>query len=158
MPPRSHGDIPPPSNPDIPPPTPSRPIPGVGVAVVGEGQVLLVRRGRPPAEGQWAVPGGKVDVGETLREAARREVLEETGLHVDVGDVIWAGESIGPGEPPEWHYVLVDFLGRVAAGEAVAGDDADEVGWFGLDQAHSLPLTATMPELLDVLAEAGHLR
>jgi len=132
-----------------------RPIPGVGVAVVSDGRLLLVRRGREPGMGLWAVPGGKVELGETLAEAGRREVREETGLDVEVGDVVWAGESIGPGEVPAWHYVLVDFLGRPAGGNLQPQDDADEVGWFTAAEARTLPLTPTMPALIDKLEDLG---
>jgi 8-oxo-dGTP diphosphatase len=134
-----------------------RPIPGVGVAVVADRRLLLVRRGRDPGRGLWAVPGGKVEAGEEIRAAARREVAEETGLDVEIEDVVWVGESIGPGHPPAWHYVLIDFIGRVGKGEAVASDDADEVGWFTDGEARGLPLTPTMPGLLDKLVEAGEL-
>lgn len=134
-----------------------RPIPGVGVAVVADGRLLLVKRGREPGRGLWAVPGGKVETGEELTATARREVAEETGLEVVVEDVVWVGESIGPGDPPAWHYVLIDFIGRVIGGEAVAADDADELGWFTDQEARRLPLTPTMPGLLDRLVEAGEL-
>lgn len=83
--------------------------------------------------------------------AAAREAREETGLEVEIGEVLWAGESIGPGEPPEWHYVLVDFLATRRQGEPTHGDDAAEVAWFSLTRARDLPLTATMPSLLDKL-------
>lgn len=126
--------------------------------MVADRRLLLVRRGRDPGRGLWAVPGGKVEAGEEVRTAARREVAEETGLEVEIEDVVWVGESIGPGDPPAWHYVLIDFIGRVAAGgEAVAADDAAEVGWFTDEEARRLPLTATMPGLLDKLVEAGEL-
>lgn len=130
-----------------------RPVPGVGAAVVDAGRVLLVKRGREPAKGQWAVPGGKVDLGETVVEAVRWEVAEETGLVIEVKDVIWAGESIGPGDPPEWHYVLVDFVAIPVSGEAVAGDDAAELGWFNAPEALDLPLTPTMPDLIQRLVD-----
>lgn len=132
-----------------------RPIPGVGVAAVSEGRLLLVRRGRGASKGLWAVPGGKVRLGETMREAAAREVQEETGLAVRVGRVLWVGEAIGPGHPPEWHYTLVDFFGEVCGGELRAADDADDAAWVASGEIDRYPLTPTMPGLLDVLREAG---
>lgn len=126
-------------------------MPGVGVAVLDGDRILLIRRRRDPGRGLWAVPGGKVHLGETLTDAARREVREETGLDVEIGPVVWVGESIGPGDPPEWHYALIDFRGTVVGGAIAAGDDAAEVGWFTTDEARRLALTATMPALLDVL-------
>lgn len=126
--------------------------------MVADRRLLLVRRGREPGRGLWAVPGGKVEAGEEVRTAARREVAEETGLEVEIEDVVWVGESIGPGDPPAWHYVLIDFVGRMTAeGDAVAADDAAEVGWFTDEEARRLPLTPTMPGLLDKLVEAGEL-
>jgi 8-oxo-dGTP diphosphatase len=122
--------------------------------VVDDGRLLLVRRLNAPREGLWAVPGGKVEFGETLAESARREVKEETGLEVEIGEVIWVGETLGPGDPPAWHYVLVDFMGTVVGGHLEAGDDAAEVAWFSLTDARDLPLTPTMPGLLEAL-EAG---
>jgi ADP-ribose pyrophosphatase YjhB (NUDIX family) len=121
------------------------------VAVVEAHRLLLVRRARPPGEGLWAVPGGKVEYGESMIDAARREVREETGLEVEIGEVVWAGDSLGPGHPPQWHYCLVDFMGRVTGGELRASDDAALVGWFTLEEAAQLPLTSTMPALLSEL-------
>lgn len=130
----------------------SHPVLGVGVAVVDGTRILLVKRGREPGRGQWAVPGGKVHYGEPIREAARREVKEETGIEVEVGDVIWAGDSIGPGDPPSWHFSIVDFLGTPIGGELGASDDADEAKWVGLAEARGLTLVPTMPSLLDIVA------
>jgi mutator protein MutT len=131
---------------------PRHPIPGVGVAVLNDaGELLLVRRGAGASAGKWAVPGGKVELGETLVEAARREVLEETGLDVEIGRPVWVGESIGPGEPPAWHFTLVDFVGRMVGGRLRAGDDAAEARWVDLDQVGSFDVVPTMPSLVDAL-------
>ncbi|MGA7272022.1 MAG: NUDIX hydrolase [Acidimicrobiia bacterium] len=130
-----------------------RPIPGVGVAVVEQGRILLVQRGHDPGRGLWAVPGGKVEYGEPLVAAARREVEEETGLQVEVGGVVWVGESIGPGDPPDWHYALIDFLGRVVGGVLAPSGDASQAGWFSFEEARALPLTPTMGGLLDALQQ-----
>lgn len=115
-----------------------------------EGRLLVVKRGRPPGRGLWAVPGGKVKWGETLREAARREAWEETGLEVEIGEVIWAGEVIGAG--PEFHFVLIDFMATVVGGELRSGDDAEEAAWVEIERLRGYPLTGTMPSLLDRLS------
>lgn len=128
-----------------------RPVPGVGVAVLDGDRLLMIRRGRGANAGLWAVPGGKVDWGETMRDAAVREVREETGLEVRLGPVVWVGDAIGPGDPPAWHFTLVDFLAELVGGEAAPSDDALDVRWVPLDQATSYPLTATMPELIEIL-------
>lgn len=109
--------------------------------------ILLVQRGRDPGRGLWAVPGGKVEPGEPLREAARREVLEETGLDVRIGDVAWVGEHIDD----HHHLVLIDYLGEIVAGEPSPEDDADDVRWVRLDEAADYPLTPTMYDLIDTL-------
>ncbi len=126
------------------------PIPGVGVAVLNDdGELLIVRRGSGAAAGRWAVPGGKVEYGESLVDAARREVLEETGLQVEVGPVVWVGESIGPGDPPSWHFTLVDFAGTVRGGTLTPGDDATDAAWVPLDQIAGFDVVPTMPALVD---------
>jgi 8-oxo-dGTP diphosphatase len=119
--------------------------------MIEDGRILLIKRGRPPGEGLWAVPGGKVQFGETMTDAVTREVFEETGLQTRPGRVVWAGDSIGPGEPPAWHYCLVDFLCEVEGGDLQVGDDAAAIAWVPLGQATEYPLTPTMFELLDVL-------
>ena len=124
-----------------------RPLVGVGVAVIDQGRILLVQRANDPGRGLWAVPGGKVDVGERLKEAAAREVREETGLIVEVGDPIWAGEHISD----QVHIVLIDFLGTLIGGDMAASDDADRAEWVPLESAADYPLTETMHELVAVL-------
>lgn len=120
-----------------------------GVALVDDGQILLVRRGREPNVGLWAVPGGKVDPGETLAEAATREVKEETGLLVELEEIVWVGEFIDD----DHHLVIIDFLGAPTGGELLAGDDAAELMWVDVESAFELEMPATMYELLEVLLE-----
>ncbi len=128
------------------------PIPGVGVVIVDDqDRLLMVKRGDGVGMGRWAVPGGKVRWGETWREAARREAREETGLEVRVGPVIWTGEAVGPGQPPAWHFSLVDFECQVVGGRLQAGDDAADVRWVPLEEVGDYLLVPTMFSLLEVL-------
>lgn len=120
---------------------------GVGAVLVEDGGLLLVRRRNEPGKGLWAVPGGKVRVGETLVAAAEREVMEETGLQVAIGDVIWVGQHISE----HGHIVLIDFAASVQSGTLLAGDDAMEAEWVPLQEAKMRPLTSTMYELVDLL-------
>ncbi|MGH8945186.1 MAG: NUDIX hydrolase [Acidimicrobiia bacterium] len=119
----------------------------MGVVILDQGRLLVVRRGREPGRGLWAVPGGKVNPGEPLRVAAARETLEETGLVVEVGDVAWVGEHISR----EHHIVLIDFFAEVSSGEAKAGDDATEVAWVSIEDPGDVAFTLTMHQLLDTL-------
>ena len=131
-----------------------RPIPGVGVAVIKDGALLMVKRGRGPNAGMWAIPGGKVDYGESMPAAAIRELREETGIVAEIERVIWVGDAIGPGDPPEWHYTLVDYLARMTGGRLEAADDAELVAWVPLDQVLDLPVTPTMHDLVEALRRA----
>jgi 8-oxo-dGTP diphosphatase len=117
---------------------PERPIVGVGAVIVDEEsqRVILARRAAPPLQGQWSLPGGVVELGETLRAAAEREALEETGLVVKAGEVLEVLDRIipGPDGRTQFHYVLVDFVCRVRGGELRAGGDAAEVIWARNDE------------------------
>lgn len=124
-----------------------QPIVAVGVALVSDDKILLIKRGQEPNKGLWAVPGGKVKLGEELKEAARREILEETGLEVEIGDVVWVGEII----EGDHHLVLIDFTGVVVAGELSAASDAEQVKWVPMSQAMEYPLTHTMRDLIETL-------
>ncbi len=123
------------------------PIVGVGVVLHQGDAILLVQRGNEPGKGLWAVPGGKVRSGESLREAAFREIGEETGLEIEVGNVVWVGEHIDDTR----HIVLIDFEGSVIGGELSAADDAADVAWVALDDLGDYPLTPTMFELIETL-------
>lgn len=104
------------------PQSPLRPVPCVGVVCRRGDEVLLIRRGRPPRQGEWSIPGGKVEWGEPLAVAALRELREETGVEAELGGLIEVYEIIEPG----FHYVLIDYAARWISGEPVAADDADE--------------------------------
>lgn len=139
---------------------PARPFVGVGVIVWRGEEVLLVRRGRPPRQGQWALPGGLQDLGETVLEAARREVAEETGVEVRPTAIVDVVDSIhrdGDGRV-RYHYTLVDVAAEYVAGEAVARDDAEDVAWVrprDLDAAAGFDLWA---ETVRVIARSAEMR
>jgi acetyl-CoA carboxylase carboxyl transferase subunit beta len=128
-----------------------QPTPGVGAVIIEDGRMLLIRRGRGAYLGHWAVPGGRQRRGETMREAVVREVHEETGLTVEVGDPLWAGDIMDDDQPPAYHYTVVDFAATPTGGRLEAGDDAAEVRWVSMGDVRSMPLTPTMIDLLDRL-------
>jgi 8-oxo-dGTP diphosphatase len=150
---------------------PDQPIVGVGAIVFREDEVLLVRRGKEPAYGEWSLPGGAVELGETLVEALRRELREETGIEVEILGLSACLERIFPDEEGKisYHYVLLDFLCRYAGGEPRPGSDVLELRFTPLsflepfqltslardvitraqkqlDQGNVLPLLATVPQ------------
>lgn len=114
---------------------PARPIVGIGVAVLRPGAVLLVRRGRPPNAGAWSLPGGGQELGETAEAAGRREVLEETGLHVGPLQLAANVDSIhhDPDGRVRFHYTILDFAATWTGGVAQAGGDVTEVAWVAFD-------------------------
>jgi 8-oxo-dGTP diphosphatase len=129
---------------------PESPLVGVG-AVIVDGlrddpengpRVLLIRRGQPPLLGEWSLPGGVVECGETLRQAVVREAQEETGLLVETTDMLGVYERVirGDEERVRYHYVLIDFLCRPVGGELKAGSDAADVRWFRREELPALKL------------------
>jgi acetyl-CoA carboxylase carboxyl transferase subunit beta len=127
----------------------------VGAVIVQKGSLLLVERANEPGAGRWAVPGGRVEPGETLAEAAVREVREETGLEVVVGDIAWAGDSIGPGDPAAWHFAIVDFWATPTGGAVVAGGDAVRAEWVPVEELPAWPIVDTMVDLVQTLFPGG---
>ncbi|MFQ5817473.1 MAG: NUDIX hydrolase [Terriglobia bacterium] len=127
---------------------PERPIVGVGGVVVRAGAVLLVERASEPLKGQWSLPGGAVELGETLVEAVQRELREETGLEVKVLDIVEVFERISPPVEaaargrPRYHYVLIDYLCEPVSGTARAGSDVSAVAWARPEELARYQLTA----------------
>lgn len=121
-----------------------------GVVRDAEGRLLMVRRGHAPFAGTWSLPSGRLDAGEDMRAAAAREVAEETGLQVEVGDLL--GVVHRQDDSGEFRYEIHDFDCRVVGGELRAGDDADEVGWFAPDRLRTMPLA---PGLIQALRDFG---
>jgi ADP-ribose pyrophosphatase YjhB (NUDIX family) len=129
---------------------PESPLVGVGAVIIDgaredglDPRVLLIRRGQAPLLGEWSLPGGVLECGETLREAAAREAREETGLVVEAVDMLGVYERVIPGDAGRvrYHYVLIDFLCRPVSGDLQAGSDAAEVRWFTGDELPALNLT-----------------
>lgn len=124
---------------------PDRPVVGIGGVVISNGRALLVRRGNPPMEGQWSIPGGVLEAGETLLTGVQRELLEETGLQVKVLELIEVFERIdldGEGKA-RYHYVVLDYLCEPVRGEARAGSDTTEVAWAAPAELRRYGLTET---------------
>jgi 8-oxo-dGTP diphosphatase len=130
-------------------PEPS-PVVAVGAVMVHDDRILLVRRGRGPAAGEWSVPGGRVEPGETLHEAVVREVAEETGLEAVVSGFLGWVERMGE-DPDPYHFVILDFVVDPLEPDAppVAGDDAAEVAWVPLPELSGVRLVAGLLEFLE---------
>jgi 8-oxo-dGTP diphosphatase len=129
---------------------PELPLVGVGAIIIDHDRVVLVKRAHPPIQGQWSIPGGVLEVGELVREAAIREAREETGLIVEPGELLGVYDRILRNEEKrvQYHYVLVDFLCRPVGGELQAASDAAEVRWFARDQLPELKLAADTFEVI----------
>jgi 8-oxo-dGTP diphosphatase len=130
---------------------PDRPYVGVGGVVLIDGRVVLIRRGKEPLRGRWVIPGGTVELGETLQEALVREMREETGLVVRPRDVVLVFDRIQRDGPTvEYHYVIVDYACDYVSGELRAGSDADEVALVAPQElgAYDLP-----PQALDLVLD-----
>jgi 8-oxo-dGTP diphosphatase len=129
---------------------PDTPLVGVGAIIIEGDRVALVRRGHPPLAGEWSIPGGVLEVGETLRQAAVREALEETGLKVEVGELLGVYDRVlrDPDQRTRYHYVLIDFWCRRIAGEFRAADDAAEARWFTRAEVGGLALAEDTADVI----------
>jgi mutator protein MutT len=127
---------------------PERPVVGVGGVVIEQERVLLIRRGGEPLKGQWSIPGGTLESGETLEDGTRREMSEETGLSVRVVELIEVFERIfrEPGDEarrPHYHFIILDYLCERISGEAQAGSDVTDIAWVAENDLESYQLTPT---------------
>ena len=133
---------------------PERPIVGVGGVIIQNGRTLLIRRGSEPLRGQWSIPGGLLELGETLQEGTVRELREETGLQARVVDLIEVFERIERVEDPatgvrtRYHYVIVDYLCECVAGEATAGSDVTDVAFAAEEELAQYHLTETATRVI----------
>ena len=136
---------------------PQRPMVGVGGVIIDQGRALLIRRGSEPLLGEWSIPGGMLELGETLEEGVARELLEETGLTVrvieliEVFDRIYVESTAGANEPkkgPRFHYVIVDYLCERVGGNAVAGSDVTELVFASEEELGKYKLTETATRIL----------
>jgi 8-oxo-dGTP diphosphatase len=136
---------------------PKHPLVGVGGVVIHRGRALLIRRGSEPLKGEWSIPGGMLELGESLQAGVARELLEETGLYVRVLDLIEVFDRIyvqerdpasAPDQRPRYHYVIVDYLCERISGEARAGSDVTDVAFAHEDQLEQYHLTETATRVL----------
>ena len=129
---------------------PEVPLVGVGAIIIEEGRVLLVKRAHPPLQAQWSIPGGVLEVGELVREAAIREAREETGLIVEPGDLLGVYDRVlrDLEQRVQYHYVLIDFLCRRVGGELDAASDAAEVRWFTREELPALNLAEDTQDVI----------
>ncbi len=129
---------------------PDRPLIGVGAIIIENDRVVLVKRAHPPIQGQWSIPGGVLEVGELIREAAVREAREETGLIVEPGELLGVFDRIlhDADRRVQYHYVLIDFLCRRIGGELRAASDAAEVRWFKPEELPALNLAEDTLEVI----------
>jgi len=129
---------------------PTHPRVGVGAVVLDAGRVLLVRRGKPPLMGTWSLPGGMVELGETTRQAVEREIAEECGLAIRVGEVVGILDRVVHDAEGRirYHWVLVDYVAFVESGTLCAASDADEAQWVEVEAVERLETTEGLMDMI----------
>jgi len=129
---------------------PKQPLIGVGAIIIDGGKVVLIKRGHAPLAGEWSIPGGVLEVGETIREGVIREAREETGLLIEPLDLLGVYDRLLRDDRGEvlYHYVLIDFLCRVTGGKLHAAGDADEAKWLTQEEAAALSLPGDTDEVI----------
>ncbi|MGH8338663.1 MAG: NUDIX hydrolase [Gammaproteobacteria bacterium] len=122
---------------------PERPVIAVGGVVISGARVLLIRRGQPPLEGRWSIPGGLLELGETIAQAIGRELMEEAGVQVRPLELIEIYEKVLrlANQPPQYHFVILDYLCELLGGNAQAGTDVTDVAWSTEDELDRFNLT-----------------
>jgi 8-oxo-dGTP diphosphatase len=133
---------------------------GVGGVVIAGGRTLLIKRGSAPLEGQWSIPGGMLELGETTAEGVRRELAEETGIEVRVLELIEVFERVIPGEAgrTRYHFVILDYLCEMVSGEAKAASDVTDVAWAREDELERFQLTAIATRVIKRAFEMARVR
>ncbi len=134
---------------------PEAPLVGVGAIIRSDDRIVLIRRSHEPSRGRWTFPGGLVELGETVRDAARREALEETGLLVEIEEVAAVLDNVIRDEEGRirYHYVIVDFLARPVGGRLQPGSDVSDVRWASLADLDALDVTEKAAEIARRLLE-----
>ncbi|MGH9727374.1 MAG: NUDIX hydrolase [Candidatus Acidiferrales bacterium] len=122
---------------------PERPVIAVGGVVISDARVLLIRRAQPPLEGRWSIPGGLLELGESIARAVARELLEETGVQIRALELIEIYEKVLrlPNQPPQYHFVILDYLCELKGGNARAGSDVTDVAWVAENDLERFDLT-----------------
>ena len=134
---------------------PARPIVGVGAVVLNGDRVLMIQRGNPPQQGSWSLPGGAQELGETIREAARREVREETGLEIEILGLIDVVDSVrlDAHKKIQYHYTLIDVAGYTTGGTLMAGGDAQDCRWFTQPEIDSMSIWSETKRIIALAAD-----
>lgn len=134
---------------------PERPLVGVGVILIRDCQILLVKRGHEPNKGLWSIPGGLIKLGETAEEAAIREVKEETGLEVSIGAVAGIFNVIikDADSKIKYHYVIIDYFGEVVGGTLQPGTDVTDVKWFEFNELDKIETAPTVRKAIEMFCK-----